>query len=253
MRSFHGLVVAMWALPSVLMAASIPAQFPLHLPSFPADTSLPVDTYRIGASNIYRGESPDDLLQLLANDMDNGLPQGWERLTRTPTTDGTFGTEAVSPSYQLDQVIQGWEIDENLLPDVKEDVRALTRVSVGKAAYAAQRFTYRTPHCNAGKRPACLTTLFVVVRPKIVVGNIVWTADLIHLYMRSGARTLQQTERHQYCERCWFIATCCYDYQRIRGLTPEENEQIQQVLSTMQAYWARIRLDDASPSLLTLM
>ncbi|KAG0195716.1 hypothetical protein BGX31_005908, partial [Mortierella sp. GBA43] len=85
--------------------------------------------------------------------MDKGLPQGWEKLTRAPTTDGTFAVETVD-SQSLDKAIQNWKLDESLLNQVKKDIRTLIEVAAEEAVYVAQHFTYALPRCDAGERPA---------------------------------------------------------------------------------------------------
>ncbi|KAI8349259.1 hypothetical protein B0O80DRAFT_460064, partial [Mortierella sp. GBAus27b] len=227
------------ALAAGVMAASIPPQLPMRLPlSLAMTTSRSVGDLRHQTPRIYRGKDIYDALHSLTNDMDKGLPQGWEKLTRAPTTDGTFAVETVD-SQSLDKAIQNWKLDESLLNQVKKDIRTLIEVAAEEAVYVAQHFTYALPRCDAGERPACLTTLLAVVRAKVADDDTLQSAEVAHMFIHSGASTIAQTRQYRTCHDCWLVLTCCSDHTEVRGLMPEEIQTVNKVLSTNQATWAR--------------
>ncbi|KAG0213169.1 hypothetical protein BGX31_001333 [Mortierella sp. GBA43] len=241
------------ALAAGVMAASIPQQLPMRLPlSLPDVTvSRSVGDLCLQASHIYRGEDIYGALQGLTNELDKGLPQDWGKLTQAPTTDGTFAVETID-SLSLDTAIQNWKMDESLLNQVKNDIRTLIEVAAEEAVYVAQHFTYALPRCDAGERPACLTTLLAVVRAKIADDNTLQSAEVAHIYMQSGASTIQQTRPVETCHFCWF-RTCCHTRMEDRGLSPEEIQSVRNVLSTFQATWARTQISNGKVPGLSLM
>jgi hypothetical protein len=162
-------------------------------------------------------------------------------------TDGTFAIETVD-SPGLDAAIQNWKLDEGLVNQVKKDIRTLIEVAAEEAVYVAQQFTYALPRCDAGERPACLTTLLAVVRAKVADDNTLQSAEVAHVYMQSRASTIPQTRQYETCHDCWLIATCCNDHTEVRGLTPEEIETVNKVMSTDQALWAWAQIRSARVS-----
>ncbi|KAF8977620.1 hypothetical protein BGZ46_007248 [Entomortierella lignicola] len=175
------------------------------------------------------------------------MPGGWERLLPAPDTHGSSGIELINPQ-DLVKVILPWGIDRRIHDEVINDISALVQISAGDGYYVAQRFTYKLPECHAGARPVCLTTLFVVVRPHKANQGRVSITELAHIYIQSGANTNLQLRYYETCHRCW-LHRCCHQGSEPRGLTPGEINDIQRVLSTSQARWARMNLPVAKVQL----
>ncbi|KAF9357047.1 hypothetical protein BGX34_009620 [Mortierella sp. NVP85] len=222
------------------------------LPSMNTIVSPP-KAFRILASEVYRGENLRELLQSITTEMDRGIPNGWEQLAQPPVTQGTSGAETMEPQ-NLDQVMSPWGLHPSVYDTAFEDIQALIHVAMDKAFYVAQHFTYGLPHCFGSYggdsnihvyddvlRPACLSTLLVVAKPKIIRGDRVWTTELVHVYMQSEAQIIEQKESYEDCHFCWF-SRCCHTKWRPRGLRLDETERIQQLLSTSQADWARAHI-----------
>ncbi|KAG0213168.1 hypothetical protein BGX31_001332, partial [Mortierella sp. GBA43] len=207
-------------------------RLPLPLPDM--TTGRSVGDLRLQASQICQGENIYDALQSLANDMDKGLPQSWRTLmARAPSTDGTFAVETID-SLNLDATIQNWKLDKSLLNQVKKDIRSLIEVALDEANHAAQHFTYPLSRCDAEERSVCLTTLLAVVIAKVTADNTVQLVDVAHIYMHSKVSTIEQTKGYESHYGRRFSHTRTEDL----GLTPDEIETVNRVMSTYQAHWA---------------
>ncbi|KAF9351179.1 hypothetical protein BGX26_010753 [Mortierella sp. AD094] len=217
------------------MALSIPQQIPFRTPP-----TSDKGAYRVSASSLIQGKDLKAILGDMANDLDQGIPAGWERLLHAPDSRGNSGIELINPQ-DIKQVIEPWAIDGRIHGEVVRDITALIQISAGEGYYVAQHFTYSVPQCHAGARPVCLTTLFAVVRPRNVDQGRVLSTELAHIYIQSGAETFQQLRYYETCHRCW-LRRCCHQKSEPRGLTPQEINDIQRVLSTSQAQWARMNL-----------
>ncbi|KAG0219215.1 hypothetical protein B0O80DRAFT_460070 [Mortierella sp. GBAus27b] len=241
--SVYGLIVLTLA----ATAISAPSQRPMRSPT---TTTATTGILRVQASDIYKGENLQEIIQTLTSGLDQGLPEGWEQLVQAPQTIGTSGIETMNPQ-DLDQVLTSWQVDESFHAEVAGDIMSLVRLAVSDIIYVAQQFTYTHPSCLAPtpeppasaeegeEKRACLSTVLVVAKPKIVVGNRVWTTELIHFYMKSEAPAIQQNENYQCCNTCWLFFSCCDTCTRPRGMTQDELVKIQQALSSDQANWAR--------------
>ncbi|KAF9158361.1 hypothetical protein BGX20_003426 [Mortierella sp. AD010] len=217
------------------MALSIPQQM-----SFRAPLASDAGAHGVSASNLIQGKDLKTILGDMANELDRGIPAGWERLLQTPDSHGNSGIELINPQ-DIKQVIEPWAIDQRIHDEVVRDITALIQISAGEGYYVAQHFTYSVPQCHAGARPVCLTTLFAVVRPRDVDQGRVLSTELAHIYVQSGAETFQQQRYYETCHRCW-LHRCCHQGSEPRGLTPQEIDDIHRVLSTNQARWVRMNL-----------
>ncbi|KAF9113664.1 hypothetical protein BGX27_001081 [Mortierella sp. AM989] len=217
------------------MALGIPQQIPMRAPSG-------ASFHRVSASSVIQGKDLKSILGDMANELDQGIPAGWERLLHAPDTFGNSGIELMNPQ-DINQVIEPWAIDGSIKGEAVKDITALIQISAGEGYYVAQHFTYSVPQCHAGARPVCLTTLFVIIRPREVDQGRVLITELAHIYMQSGAETIEQLRYYETCHRCWF-SRCCHQKSEPRGLSPEEINNIHRVLSTTQAQWARAHLPE---------
>ncbi|KAF9279546.1 hypothetical protein BGZ68_007855 [Mortierella alpina] len=167
--------------------------------------------------NVVQGGDPRTLLHELATSLDQGSrPEGWERLMHTPETNGTSGMEILSPA-NLQPVIESWGIDESMYNQTLESIENLIHTAIGEGIYAARGFTYTLPKCVDKARPVCLTTLIVAARVKLdAADEEVYRVELGHIYMKSGADSIEQPGR----------------------LTVEELGDIESVLNSIQSKWA---------------
>ncbi|KAF9944620.1 hypothetical protein BGZ70_004482, partial [Mortierella alpina] len=178
--------------------------------------SAPVNTLS-KPLNVVQGGDPRTLLHDLATSLDPGSrPEGWERLMHTPETNGTSGMEVLSPA-NLQPVVESWGIDESMFSQTLESITNLIHTAIGEGIYAARGFTYTLPKCMDKARPVCLTTLIVAARVQLdAAEEEVYRVELGHIYMKSGADSIQQPGR----------------------LAVEELGEIEAVLNSLQSKWA---------------
>ncbi|KAF9936986.1 hypothetical protein BGZ75_007695 [Mortierella antarctica] len=181
-------------------------------------TALSAPANTIGKPlNVVQGGDPRTLLHDLATSLDQGSrPEGWERLMHTPETNGTSGMEILSPA-NLQPVVESWGIDESMYNRTLESINNLIHTAIGEGIYAARGFTYTLPKCMDKARPVCLTTLIVAARVQLdAAEQEVYRVELGHIYMKSGADSIEQPGR----------------------LTVEELGDIESVLNSLQSKWA---------------
>ncbi|KAF9953008.1 hypothetical protein BGZ72_005759 [Mortierella alpina] len=180
-------------------------------------TALSAPTNKIEQPfNVVQGGDPRTLLHDLASSLDPGSrPEGWERLMHTPETNGTSGMEILSPANLL-PVVKSWGIDETMYNRTFESITNLIHTAIGEGIYVARGFSYTLPKCVDKARPVCLTTLIVAARVKLDADEQIHRVELGHIYMKSGADSIEQPGR----------------------LALEELGDIESVLNSIQSKWA---------------
>ncbi|KAG0070736.1 hypothetical protein BGZ92_004394 [Podila epicladia] len=202
---------------------------------------VPVNRPSFSASAVDQGNNVQDVLSQIASRLNQGLPDHWERLMHAPITQGSSTIDMIAPS-DLESIVLSWGLDNDLFKQAYRDINTMIQLAIGEGVYIAQGFLYNWSHCQgAGKHPACLSTLIVVVRVPYVPGegsdSPALTAELGHIYVTSTAETVQQYVYSHPCHRCWF-KTCCHDVYTPRNLDMQELQDVHAVISTFQSDWA---------------
>ncbi|KAF9189633.1 hypothetical protein BGZ50_000662 [Haplosporangium sp. Z 11] len=208
---------------------------------YPAFQQSPLNSFDINQPlsplNVVEGETTQQLLVQLVSDLNHNRPEGWERLTKEPSTNGGGDIQVIDPA-DLGAVMDAWGLDGDMRSSAYENINLLLQVAVREGRYFAQGFSLNGENCADVPRPVCLATLIVTVRAQYDKNTKIWTAEIGHVYLRSGAESIQQTTPYECCHRCWF-RRCCHTCQAPRQLSLEEILIIKEVMSTQQSEWAR--------------
>ncbi|KAG0196942.1 hypothetical protein BGX28_009537 [Mortierella sp. GBA30] len=193
------------------------------------------------ASDVISGDDADNLLRTLVYRLDRGIPEGWERLMRTPDARGSSGFNIIV-TKDLDRTVDKWELDPRIREQVYQDVRILIELHAQEAIFVSQEFRYNVPACTQGELPVCMTTVVVVVRRLLASADD--DSDIVelrHIYVKTVANAIQQfqTVYGEDCHSCWFHRCCHPTATQIpRSISSDESNAIQAVLSTKSMWWA---------------
>ncbi|KAF9919058.1 hypothetical protein BX616_002406 [Lobosporangium transversale] len=192
---------------------------------------------RIAVSELAYGNEARDLLVEKAHSLNRPYPDGWERILHPPNTFGNTGIQIVDPN-NLVEVINAWGLPESIRDIAYNDIRTLVLIAVRQGVYVIQSFSYGVPNCGAGPQPFCMVTLAVVVRARLDQGGLLANpAEIGHIFMQSGAESIQQYRYWEECHRCW-LRRCCHNKSAPRALEQYEIDQGMAVLSASQSRWA---------------
>ncbi|KAG0084495.1 hypothetical protein BGZ92_009825 [Podila epicladia] len=167
----------------------IPVQFPIRAPKF-----------RRPSRDLVKGDGISSLLYEMAQSLDIGRPDGWEKLMNAPNITGSYANEPAHPS-ELRHVVETWGLDNNMLEDAYRDIYELVETAIADGVFISQGFVYNSSKCGDVPRPVCLSTLAVVTQIQYLIGNHVYQLRLGHFYLSSSAETIQQKELH-HCQGC---------------------------------------------------
>lgn len=155
-----------------------------------------------------------------------------------PQTRSTSGIEVIDPQ-DVEKAMRHWGIDPILADSVLSDILRLIQQSNENNHYVAHLFTYHMENCDAGALSHCISTLLVIARPHEVDDEMdQLSTELIHVYIESGADTLEQKDYYECCSGCWF-RHCCRICSKPRELTPGELYAVRRVLFSYQSLWVR--------------
>ncbi|KAF9276529.1 hypothetical protein BGZ74_003600, partial [Mortierella antarctica] len=212
------------------LLASVTVAFPLQFP-------MRVPNIRRPSLDLVQGDDISSLLYEMAQSLDIGRPDGWEKLMNAPNITGSHAIEPVHPS-ELRHVVGTWGLDDEMFEDAYRNIYKLVETAIADGVFITQGFVYISPKCGDVPRPVCLSTLVVVAQIQYLIGNHVYQIQLGHFYLASSAETIQQKEPRHWCHSCKLVSRCCHDEMRNRDLTLPELDKVKAVLSTHQSEWA---------------
>ncbi|KAG0096282.1 hypothetical protein BGZ93_004798 [Podila epicladia] len=131
----------------------------------------------------------------MAQSLDIGRPDGWEKLMNAPNITGSYANEPAHPS-EIRHVVETWGLDNNMLEDAYRDIYELVETAIADGVFISQGFVYNSSKCGDVPRPVCLSTLAVVTQIQYLICNHVYQLRLGHFYLSSSAETIQQKELH---------------------------------------------------------
>ncbi|KAF8967212.1 hypothetical protein BGZ46_000220 [Entomortierella lignicola] len=188
------------------------------------------------SADVVQGHDVQSVLYQIALSLNQGVPDNWQRLMHSPITNGSSNVEMIISS-DLKSTITSWGLADDMRDKAHRDINALIKLAVGKSVYLAKGFSYNWSNCLDVPHPACLSTLFVVVKVPYMFGDYVWKVELAHIYIASAAETIEQYTYSHTCHRCMF-KTCCHDSKDPRSLDSQELQDVLGVMSTSQSDWA---------------
>ncbi|KAG0015007.1 hypothetical protein BGZ82_001574 [Podila clonocystis] len=216
-----------WLL-TVTLLVGITVAAPLQFAMLPRPRSL----------NLIEGEDTLIVLRQMAQSLNRGHSDAWERLMGAPTTSGSHGIDIIHPS-EVHSIVQSWGVDDGTLEKTCRDIQLMVETAMSDGVFLAQGFVYNLPRCPFDvPRPACLSNLVIVTQILEVNEDEVVQFQLGHFYLTSTTETRQQPWNYHYCHRCRIFAHCCHDETRYRDLEFPELEVVKDVLSTFQSEWA---------------
>ncbi|KAG0359819.1 hypothetical protein BG005_000089 [Podila minutissima] len=196
-----------------------------------------VPNIRRPSLDLVQGDDISSLLYEMAQSLDIGRPDGWEKLMNAPNITGSHAIEPAHPS-ELRHVVGTWGLNDEMFEDAYRDIYKLVETAIADGVFITQGFVYNSPKCGDVPRPVCLSTLVVVAQIQYLIGNHVYQIRLGHFYLASSAETIQQKEPRHWCHSCKLVSRCCHDEMRNRDLTLPELDKVKAVLSTHQSEWA---------------
>jgi hypothetical protein len=192
----------------------------------------------MSSSVIIHAENIRSIIHDTVQSLDQRLPEGWKNLMLDPQTRSTSGIEVIDPQ-DVEKAMRHWGIDPILADNVLSDILRLIQQSNENNHYVAHLFTHHMENCSAGALSHCISTLLVIARPHEVDDEMdQLSTELIHVYIESGAETLEQKDYHECCGGCWF-RQCCSICSKPRELTPGELYAVRRVLFSYQSLWVR--------------
>lgn len=192
-------------------------------------------TTRISGSVMIQGNDVRSIILDTMHSLEHSLPEERENLMLDPETRGTSGVDVVNPQ-DVEQAIGRWSVDSNITDNVLGDIRRLIQQSYKQNTYLGRHFRYHLENCDLGVSFQCLSTLLVIAHPLANDEDGVQNVELVHIYIHSGAKTLQQKGFYKCCHWCW-SRRCCRTCSGPRVMTPGEIYKVQRVISAFQAQW----------------